>query len=261
MLYAINTSIIITSYNHSRYLEQCIESAMIQSSSNIEIIAIDDGSTDGSIELLNELSQKNNFLFVAQNNQGISKTLNKAIRQHSRGKYIALLASDDYYHPGKIEEQVAMLEANPRAELCYTQAVEFDSLTGAELRTFPRVIRTGDMLNTVFMHKSYAAGSIMFTRDLFDRLGGFDESLKFEDWDFSIRAAAATQFVAVKKPLYFYRFHQSNTLKKWSRRDVFAEKVKTLAKNYTLIHPLRWIFIVTVHFLYDHILWLKERYR
>lgn len=254
-------SIILASYNHRNFIEKAISSALCQSSPSAELIVVDDGSTDGSQEFLSELAKKSNFLFFLQANLGISKTLNKAIRQYSKGKYIALLASDDYYHPRKIEEQVAMLEANPGAELCYTQAVEFDSLTGAELRTFPKIIRTGNMLNTVFMHKSYAAGSIMFTRDLFDRLDGFDESLKFEDWDFSIRAAAATQFVAVKKPLYFYRSHQSNTLKKWSRRDIFSEKVKTLAKNYLLIHPLRWLFIVMVHFLYDHILWFKERFR
>lgn len=254
-------SVILASYNHRDFIEKAISSALCQSSPSIELIVVDDGSTDGSQEFLSDLATKSNFLFFSQDNLGISKTLNKAIRQYSKGKYIALLASDDHYHPRKIEEQVAALEANPNAELCYTQAVEFDSLTGAELRTFPKIIRMGNMLNTVFMHKSYAAGSIIFTRDLFDKLGGFDESLKFEDWDFSIRAAAATQFVAVKKPLYFYRSHQNNTLKKWSRRDIFAEKVKTLAKNYPLIHPLRWLLIVMVHFVYDHILWLKERFR
>jgi alpha-1,3-rhamnosyltransferase len=254
-------SVIVPVYNHEPFLKDSLKSVFHQSYSNIDLVVVDDGSIDNSKAVITLLLQQYNFKFHSQKNAGISRTLNTAIRNHSTGKYIALLASDDYYHPDKIAEQVRMLEANPDAELCYTQAVEFDDATGAELRTFPARPVTGDVLNTVFLHQPYAAGSIMFTRDLFDRIGGFDEDLKIEDWDFSMRAAAATRFVAVKKPLFFYRSHGTNTLKKWTRRQWFAEKIKILAKNYALVSPARWFFVVLVHFVHDHLLMHLDRLR
>ena len=258
---ASRISVIIPSYNHESFVGKSIDSVLVQICDNIELIVIDDGSSDGSVALLSNLAQKNGFSFYSQENKGICKTLNQAIKEYSKGQYIVLLSSDDYYHPEKIAEQVRMLEANPDAELCYTLAVEFDDATGAELRTFPARPVTGDVLKTVFLRQTYAAGSIMFTRDLFDRIGGFDENLKFEDWDFLIRAAAATRFVAVEKPLFFYRSHGTNTLKKWTRRQLFAEKIKILAKNYALVSPARWLYVVLVHFVHDHALMLLDRFR
>jgi alpha-1,3-rhamnosyltransferase len=130
-------SVIITSFNHVRYIKKSISSAAAQGYKNKEIIVIDDGSSDGSKAIIDQLVDEYKFSFLAHENMGVCKTLNKAITQFSSGKYIALLASDDYYHPDKIAEQVRMLEANPDAELCYRQAIEFDDATGAEIRTFP----------------------------------------------------------------------------------------------------------------------------
>ncbi len=254
-------SIIIPSFNHELFVRQAIESAIGQSYQFKEVIVIDDDSIDCSLEIIKKFDSVLAFSFYEQVNCGLSKTLNKAIGDYAKGKYIAVLASDDTYHPDKIAEQVRMLQANPDAELCYTQALEFDDATGAEIRTFPARPVTGDVLNSVFLRQPYAAGSIMFTRDLFDRIGGFDENLKFEDWDFSIRAAAATRFVAVKKPLFFYRSHGTNTLKKWTRRQLFAEKIKILTKNYALVSPARWLYVVLVHFVHDHALMLWDRLR
>jgi alpha-1,3-rhamnosyltransferase len=254
-------SVIISSYNHINYVEHSIKSVLRQTYSEIEIILIDDGSSDGSSDFLVNLAIENDFLLITQNNMGISNALNNAIRKHSSGKYIAILASDDYYHPDKIEKQVCMLESNPGAELCYSQALEFDDSTGAILRKFPIKLVTGNALNSVFLRQPYAAGSILFTRNLFDRIGGFDEALKFEDWDFSIRAAAATRFVAVKTPLIYYRFHGGNVLKKWTRRQLFAEKIKILAKNYSLVSPAYWFFVVLVHFVHDHARMVLDRLR
>ena len=140
---------------------------------------------------------------MLQENIGIFKNLNNAITGLSGGEYIVFLASDDLYRPSKIEGQVRMLEVSPNADLCYTQGIEFDDASGSELRTFPSRLVTGNVLSSIFLHKSYAAGSVRVARRLFDEIGGFDESLKFEDWDFAIRAAAETHFAAVKKTFIF----------------------------------------------------------
>ncbi|AHK15511.1 glycosyltransferase [Thalassolituus oleivorans] len=252
-------SVIIPSYNHECYIEQAINSVINQTYKNIELIVIDDGSTDNSLTLLSELSVKLGFKFVAQENMGVCKTLNRGIREFSRGQLICILASDDRFHSTKIELQVKELSNNKSSEFCFTQAVEFDTNSGKELRVFPKKNFTGRVLNKIIFRQPYAAGSIMFTRDLYNDIDGFDPSLKAEDWDFSIRCAAKTDFSFVSKPLFYYRSHANNTMKAMSRRDIFHNKAIILAKNYMLVSPWLWMFSVLSHFLYDHFYSLLKR--
>lgn len=247
----ILVSVIIPSYNHSNYIEEAIRSVFAQTYRKVELIIIDDGSTDGSQELLKRLKKKLDFKLVIQSNAGVCETLNRGIEQYSQGEFICILASDDYYHPKKIELQVqALLSSN--SEFCYTQAIEFDSSTKKELRVFPKKNFTGHVLNQIVIRQPYAAGSIMFTRNLYDKVGGFDSNLKYEDWDFSIRCAANTEFSCVAEPLFYYRSHESNTMKTLSRREIFHGKSMILSKNYALIEPHIWISSILFHFAYDH---------
>ena len=245
-------SIIIPSFNHRHYVEKAVNSVLNQTYNPIELIVIDDGSTDGSVELIEQLSNKYAFKFISQSNLGIPKTLNRGIKEFSSGKYIAILASDDYFEPTKIEKQVRALIEHQSSEFCYTQAIEFDNDSDAHLRLFPKKKFFGNVLNQIFLRQPYAAGSILFTRSLYDRLGGFDENLLAEDWDFSIRAASITSFIGVHEPLFYYRSHSNNTMKSLDRRFIFKEKARILSKNYLLVTPLRWLISIICHFCYDH---------
>ena len=88
-------------------------------------------------------------------------------------------------------------------------------------------------------------------KNLFDKLSGFDESLKEEDWDFVIRSAANTNFTSIKEPLFFYRSHESNIMKKRGRKEIFKQKILLLTKNFNLVSPFRWYFSISLHFFYD----------
>ena len=102
-------SVIIPCYNHQNYVEKSLKSVFDQTYKNIEIIVIDDGSKDNSVNILKELQKNNHFILECQENMGVCKTLNKAISM-SKGKYIAILASDDYWDLPKIEKQVKVLK-------------------------------------------------------------------------------------------------------------------------------------------------------
>lgn len=247
----ILVSIIIPSYNHVDYIEKSIRSVFTQTYKNYELIVVDDGSEDGSRELLSELKNEFDFTLIMQENLGVCKTLNRGIRDFSKGELLCILGSDDYYHPKKIEKQVRVL-TNSNSEFCYTQAIEFDSHTKKELRVFPKKDFTGKVLNRLLLRQPYAAGSIMFTRSLYDKVGGFDSNLKYEDWDFSIRCAANTDFSCVAEPLFYYRSHEKNTMKTLSRREIFQGKAMILSKNYALTEPHIWISSILFHFTYDH---------
>lgn len=245
-------SVVIPCYNHQDYVEKSLKSVINQTYKNIEIIVIDDGSKDNSVKVLKELQKNNDFILECQENMGVCKTLNKAIRKSS-GKYVATLASDDYWDITKIEKQVNALELSLDSEFCFTQALEFDSNTNEKISVFPKKPLSGNVLNSVFIRQHIPAASIMFTRELFDSLGGFDESLKEEDWDFVIRSAARTKFIGIKETLFFYRSHETNIMKTRGRKEIFKQKVMLLTKNIDLVPPFRWYLSITIHFFYDMI--------
>lgn len=245
-------SVIMPCYNHERYVERAVLSVLKQTYAAVQLVVIDDGSHDSSVERLETLSERSRFILICQENRGVCKTLNRAIRETAQGEYIALLASDDFWHPDKLRLQMEELQRRPQAEFCFSQAIEFEDEDNPDAgRVFPSRCLAGDMLNKVFIRQHVPAGTMLFTRRLYDYLGGFDESLKEEDWDFVIRSAASTQFASVNAPLLYYRSHQGNTMKTRNRAEIFHQKAKILAKNFDLIAPWRWLFAVTLHFVHD----------
>lgn len=248
-------SVIMPCYNHEAYIEKAIISVLEQTYKNIELIVIDDGSKDNSCEVIRRLSEIHGFTFVEQDNSGVCKTLNRGVFEFSKGSYIAVLASDDYWAFDKIEKQMALILSSAGAEFCYTQALEFDSDSGESIRVFPKKPKVGRVLNAVFVSQHVPAGSILFSKRLFQEMNGFDESLKEEDWDFIIRAASLTNFLVVAESLFYYRSHRGNTMKTRSRRSIFHDKAKILAKNYMLVSPMIWLFSVFLHFTYDHLIY------
>jgi alpha-1,3-rhamnosyltransferase len=247
-------SVVIPCYNHEQFVTRAIESVMAQSYPNLELIVVDDGSTDHSVAVIKELAKRHHFKFVSQENFGLSKTLNFAITKLSTGEFISLLASDDYYHPDKISKQFEELSGNPDCEYCASKSAEIDSVSGRAIRVFPRKKVEGDVKNRIFMRQPYAAGSVLFTRKLYEQAGGFDETLKYEDWDFSIRCSALTKFCYVDEVLFYYWSHETNTSKVMDRRSIFQQKARTLAKNYHLVSPWVWLKATIFHFVFDHIL-------
>lgn len=245
-------SVVVPCFNHAAYVEKAIASVLGQTYPAIELIVVDDGSSDASPEVLRRLADQHGFTLVLQENRGVCRTLNRGIRAFSKGEYIALLASDDLWREDKIAAQMALLRGAGDARLCFSQAVEFaDDAQPQVGRVFPRRVRTGQVLDRVFLRQHVPAGTLLFERRLFDELGGFDEALKEEDWDFVIRSAAVTPFAAVPAPLLCYRAHAGNTMRTRSRRLIFEQKARILTKNMALVSPWRWLASILFHFTYD----------
>jgi len=245
-------TVIIPCFNHEDYVERAVMSVLDQTYSDVELVVIDDGSRDCSVERLQALRDHFDFTLVCQENLGVCRTLNRGIREHANGNYIALLASDDFWHPDKLRLQLRELQLHPEHEFCFSQAIEFNDESNVDAgKVFPRKCLSGYVLDKVFVRQHVPAGTMLFSRQLYDRLGGFDESLKEEDWDFVIRSAALTPFVSVASPLLYYRSHQANTMKTRGRLKIFLEKTKILKKNSSLVSRQRLIFVLLLHFLYD----------
>lgn len=252
MLHKPLVSVVIPCYNHEKFVEHAIESVINQTYKNIELIVIDDGSKDLSPKIVEKLAKEYGFLFVRQENSGVCKTLNRAVNL-AKGELIGVLASDDYWHEEKIEKQLLCLINSPGSELCYCQALEFSEDEGIfkKLRIFPKRPWQGYLLPRVFFSQHVPAGSILFSKKLFDTLGGFDENFLEEDWDFLIRCAAETKICAVGEPLFYYRSHSTNVMKTRPRPAIFRQKALLLSKNMNLAGCWIWLFAILIHFFHD----------
>ena len=217
-------SVVVPSYNHSTYLRQALESVYAQTYRQIELIVIDDGSTDGSAAIAREILRSCPFPyeFVARSNRGAHATLNEAIGLSS-GAYINPLNTDDTFAPTRINEMVAAARRKDAAlvfsnvEWIDAQSALIDPFADARvyaLRCTQSGIAFHETVGNAFLLNNVAAttGNLFFSRKLFDALDGFRDFRYNHDWDFCLRALWLTEPVHVDQPLYRYRFHGHNTI-------------------------------------------------
>ncbi len=199
-------SVVMPAYNHAPYIRRAIESVLDQDYPNLELLVVDDGSRDGTWDVIQTVLAESGGRFRAfsQANCGVCKTINRAVKL-STGEFVALLASDDYYLPGKISAQVEMFrDASDKLALVHTSAY-LDYQNGAPLEDLTGSYRPAVGLcfeQILTQAVRVVAPSIMFRRTVFDRLGGFDENLAAEDVDFFLRIAAeGSAFGYIDRPL------------------------------------------------------------
>lgn len=195
-------STVVPTYNRRALIERALDSALAQTHLPQEIIVVDDGSTDGTAELLRE-RYGDRLRYVAQPNAGVSCARNTGMRL-ARGEFIALLDSDDEWGPTKLTKQVAFMRAHPDYGMVLTDVRRVDG-ERREIDVYRRrdVIRTdGAVLQYVLRDPAFVPASALFRRDVFERLGGFDESLRTaEDIDFHLRVAAAFKIGVIEEAL------------------------------------------------------------
>ena len=187
-------SVIIPTYHRLPMLKEAVDSVLAQDFEDIELIVVDDASTDGTGEEMKRYGGRVRLLQHSKN-RGVSATRNTGIL-HARGKYIAFLDSDDLWVKGKLKIQVAFLDDNPQYPLCYTDEIW---------------IRKGKRVNPMLKHAKYSGwifekclplctlspSSAVMRKTLFSKVGLFDEALPVcEDYDFWLR-------VSVRFPIFF----------------------------------------------------------
>lgn len=209
-------SVIIASYNHGPYIEASIASVLTQSYANIELLVIDDGSRDDSVERISRLQKRYGFDFLTQENQGLSRTLNAAIAR-ARGGLIVPFGSDDIMLPGRIALQVAYLADKPEVGICAGNIQTIDA-SGAVIgvdRDLP--LRRLDFEDVFLDRKPGApAPTLLFRREALEAVGGFDPEVRLEDLMIELKITRAGYFIDVlSEVLAQYRVHATNTYKNY----------------------------------------------
>ncbi len=216
-------SILVTCYNHMRYLPEALEAVFRQSFSDYEVIALDDGSTDGAREWLSARPEPIRLVFN-ETNLGTYASLNVGLSQ-ATGEFVAVLNDDDLWGPDKLLRQVEMMDANPEIGLVHTNGWFIDG-DGARIDdpkplgfTFPHM-PTGDVLPMLIDHNQIITSSVLVRRECFEKCGPFDPSFYgCGDWQMWLRVALRYTIGYVDEPLTFYRVHGANACLDNARMD------------------------------------------
>lgn len=204
-------SVIIPSFNRKTYIDEAIESVLAQNYDSVELIVVDDGSTDSSYEKLQAWEEKGKLTLLAhpgRANRGQSASINVGLR-HASGGYIAILDSDDMFAPTKLADQVAFLENNSEIGMVYGQGHAVDA-NGGFLFKVPGDNHTesGDP-NSVLLDCYLALpGGALIRSSVMKRVGEFEESFRAgQDHDMAIRIFEATGVAYLPRLAFYYRKH------------------------------------------------------
>ena len=231
----MRTSVIIPCYNHERFIGEAIRSVLEQDHTDLELVVVDDGSTDGSIRVIEDTMAA--FEGAAarlqrQSNRGAHAAINAGI-ELSSGDCIALLNSDDAYAAARISQIVE--KAAGRELFFIFTGIDFIDEAGNHLtsehphsRWYQRITEnraTAPTLGFSLLQDniSVTSGNFAFSRSLYDQLGGFSGYEFCHDWDFLMRATRLVEPDFLEAPLLHYRAHDSNTTH--SLRHVQEEEV------------------------------------
>ena len=226
-------SIVIPCYNHEKYIEESIQSAIEQTYANIELIVIDDGSHDQSVALIEKMREKCesrfvNFKFIARENRGLSKTLNQALGL-VEGEFFSVLASDDIMFPEKTITQLNLINHDPEVIAIFTahQYIDADSqvisIKSSSYKEFT--------FKDIFFHQhDIPASSQMIRVNELRRLGGYNENTKVEDWDLWLRLTEnGAKLVYIPEVLVGYRAHDANLSRD---KSLMFDEVFKIVKRY-----------------------------
>lgn len=239
-------SVIIPLYNHEKYITEAVESVLAQGDLLKELVVIDDGSTDSSASVMDQLSSGDSRIrFFKQDNMGAHATINRGFAL-ARGEYIAILNSDDRFVPGRLDALVRTLDLDLGSDIA-SSSIGFINGYGEEIRNQ----WFNDALDNFFLRRDVAlslidANYLMTTSNflmrasLLEKVGSFAPLRYAHDLEFALRCRAhGVRFCFVNRALLKYRFHNSNTISE-SHSKVRAEWALCIAsylhQQYSLVN-------------------------
>src|SRR4051794_32475030 len=231
-------------YNHSRFVEECLDSVRHQTYPKLQVIIFDDCSKDNSVSVIENWLKKHqlDWQFIPHTrNMGICTSLNEVLRL-ARGKYISMVAADDVWQPDKTSRQVEMMEQMPRdVGVVYSDAFQIDENGDTLPQMFIEAHREFDvppeglLFDVLWEGNFIPAMTTLIRRDCFTKVGTYDEDLCFEDWDMWMRISRIFRFAYDKAASAKYRVVSTSafrTMFEAMRTSVELLKVKYLLRGW-----------------------------
>lgn len=232
MVYDI--SVIIPTYNRESTIKRSIESVVSQTYPVLEILIVDDGSTDETIAVIEKEYAGRNIKIIRQNHKGAQAARNAGIKA-ARGKYIAFLDSDDEWLPEKLELQVEALKKDESAIICGDGYMQIDWRNGIPeayrklgIKQQPRNRKrlrlsgkSGFAYKYILRESFINFSSLLVSKENLMKIGLLDERVpSFQEWDTAIRLGKTNKFVFIQRPLFVYHMHDGDTISKNVKKDI-----------------------------------------
>ncbi|MBK9161527.1 MAG: glycosyltransferase [Nitrosomonadales bacterium] len=236
-------SVVVPSYNYARYLDQRMASLLNQTYRNLEILAIDDCSTDDSVEVLRKYESRPQFKLVVREKNGGWVVVNNQGVEMTSGEYILFAQCDDDCDPRMVERLVGAMDANPGAGIAFCRSLlvdEQERVMGDDFAVRERAFRdkcgndtliTGAEMGRFLLHSCVIPNlsAVLIRRECFNTVGNFTSSYRVSgDWDWFFRIAAHYGFAYVAEPLNRFRQHQTTIRSSTKARVVYEEYFRLL---------------------------------
>lgn len=217
-------SVIVPVYNGEKTIRETLISIIKQSFSDIEIIIIDDGSTDSTLEVVKSITDPRIKIF-SYSNAGLATSRNRGITL-ANGQYISFIDADDIWTPCKLESQMQALKEHPSCAVAYSWT-DYINTDGKFLKSGRHPTAIGDVYHKLLLGNFLENGSNPLIRiNALKAVGGFDESLlAAEDWDMWLRLSAFYEFVCVEKAQILYRVSANSMSTDLKRQETASLKV------------------------------------
>lgn len=230
-------SIVIPCYNHENFVQDCIQSVIDQTYENIELIIIDDGSSDGSVAKIQEMmhlceKRFKKIEFRYRLNKGLSSTLNEAI-DWCQGAYYSAIASDDMIVENKIEIQVNYLNDNLNCVAVFGGILDIDT-QGVQLGSRIRKISSYKFDQIFMLEHELPAPTQMIRLEALKKVDGYNSDIEIEDWYMWLKLAEYGELNYLPIAFAKYRSHDNNTSKQVEKMYIGRKQVLSLYKNYDL---------------------------
>ena len=245
-------SVIIPVYNGDSTIRETIQSVLNQTESDFELIVINDGSRDTTLDIIASIQDPRLKVF-SYPNAGPSASRNRGF-SHTRSEFIAFLDADDLWTPDKLELQLTALLKNPQAAVAYSWTDHIDEC-GQFISPGPHVTLSGDVYARLLLGNFLSNGSnVLIRRQALTEVGGFDELLTHgEDWDMWLRLAARYHFVAVPYAQILYRISTNSASYNISKME--AGCLQVIERAYSQApESLQHLKKETLGFLYKYLI-------
>lgn len=251
-------SILIPLYNHERFISQCLDSIAQDPYPSKEIIVLNDGSVDNSLDTVQKWQIKNNdklsglFTLKTRGNMGLCRTLNELVSM-AQGEYVALLASDDFLLPGGIQARVNYLREHPDKLAVFADCTVVDDngnlihKSGIEdlFRGRKKYLINDSLCGYELVFHWCVPGPVfMARRETYQIVGLYDETLLVEDWDYYLRLVLQNALGFMDYPVAAYRFHDTNMVKMFSKNDRINWPLDTINKNINRFSGIKRLLLI-----------------
>lgn len=219
-------SVVIATYNMGQYLPQAVDSILQQTWKNLEVIVVDDGSTDNTPDVMQKYNNDSRVNFIHNQNQGQPKAKNCGIK-NTKGDFIAFCDADDFWEADKLEIQMPLF-ANPKVGVVYSEVSFIDEHNNAFTKEHHEIRHSGKVTNQMLIENFVPFGTSVIRRQCIEQNGMFDEEFRMGiDWDLWLRYSLDWEFVYTPEKTYVYRVWSGQMSNNYRGRYDHAKKILT----------------------------------